>query len=117
MLLVSDLRDPANQQTAGTLRIGDAFCCLGRACEVYRRIETPGVEWTIDELSIGRFLGASGLPPVEVAEWYGWGIDVDPNIGTASMASLNDTHCLQFKDIAQELEEWIERCLEEWETA
>ena len=30
------LRDPKNEQAQSALRMGDAFCCLGGLCEVYR---------------------------------------------------------------------------------
>lgn len=115
-LLVQDLRDPANFQTTGALRIGDTYCCLGRACEVFRKNSQTSIEWKPEHESKFSFLERTGLPPEEVSEWYGWPCN-DPTVGTSSMAGMNDTHCLLFKDIAEELESWVEKKIEEWETA
>ncbi len=109
----------------------DTYCCLGVACEVYRR-ETGDGEWEGSGRSPGaeankydRFLGADLCLPVKVAEWYGL-IDPDvdgPPMGVNSispkvramiisgetydtpLANLNDDQGWTFEQIADVLED------------
>ena len=53
-------------QTTGSLRDRRGFCCLGVACEVYRKETGEGV-W-IEDVE-WRFLGHEGDLPTRVAEW------------------------------------------------
>jgi hypothetical protein len=69
---------PSFDQAVGALRSPRGFCCLGVACEVFRR-ETDQGRWNDDELEAFdrfTFLGENNIMPIRVAEWYG--LDENP---------------------------------------
>jgi hypothetical protein len=61
---VAALRSGEFKQTKGRLRDTKGFCCLGVACEVYRR-ETGNGEWDDD----GLFQGTGEVLPRNVLRW------------------------------------------------
>ncbi len=63
---VAALRSGEFQQTKGVLRSPEGYCCLGVACEVYRR-ETGAGEWD----DSNQFQGHGDVPPIEVQRWLG----------------------------------------------
>ncbi len=72
--LTAALRSGEFPQDTGLLRTPEGWCCLGVACEVYRR-ETGQGRW--EECSVGfKFVLDSGDSRVEllraVADWYGF---------------------------------------------
>jgi len=81
-LWVEALESGEFRQAAGALRKigggdglleGSGMCCLGVACEVYRRHSPPasGVEWVSQDNGVATFLGAQSMLPEAVREWYG----------------------------------------------
>lgn len=130
-LLIADLRDPANKQAQGHLRVGDAYCCLGRACEVFRK-ETSNGKWespiTSTSFTVFVFYSKHSLgmdqfkttPPGEVAEWFGWltpnpTITADDRGGGLTMIALNDVQKKTFPQIADTLELYVADRLLHWE--
>jgi hypothetical protein len=79
--LIAALRSGEFKQGTRRLRPGDSFCCLGVACELYRR-ETGHGEWVDDDdIYVGpihtfkleeRPFGESSVLPVQVMRWLGW---------------------------------------------
>ena len=72
----------------------DMYCCLGVACDVYRKrggLLEHGWE------SLG------GLPKT-VREWYGL-VECDPTLGGVPATIMNDRHRRTFKFIADRIEE------------
>ena len=69
--LVEALRSGEFKQAKGALRTGDGFCCLGVACETYRRITGVG-EWEDCEGGDMRFLSDTKLLPPRVREFFGF---------------------------------------------
>lgn len=97
------------QQTQQQLRDGrkNAFCCLGVACEVYRK-ETGVGRWSADGVfRIGTDDGYDlGLPPT-VAEWFGLegrslgSNELSPLLGAYYAHEWNDDKGATFADIAK----------------
>lgn len=109
-LLVAALRSGEFQQARNRLRDRDAYCCLGVACEVYRRTTGDG-EWKGQ--ARGEWFRADGesasnytLPWV-VLDWYGFD-DVNPTVRLDDegfpAATLNDERALDFPTIADAFE-------------
>lgn len=86
---VEALRSGEYKQGKRALRTGDAYCCLGVACDLYRKHENgpdwgqPFDDWTYD------FLGHGGDLPKRVRDWLGLRTP-DGHHGLASLANLND---------------------------
>ena len=75
--LVEALRSGDYDQTKGNLRVGDGYCCLGVACDLYRKIEDPSMQWKMEWnpvvcADVWQFMGAPGLLPSEVQNWLGF---------------------------------------------
>lgn len=64
---VEALRSGEYKQGEEALRNGDRFCCLGVACDLFRKNTTKG-EWVNEE-----FLGQSTVLPTLVRDWLGLG--------------------------------------------
>lgn len=66
MELVAALRSGRYSQTQKTLREGDAFCCLGVACDI------SGVgSWDEHDVYLVDSARATHLLPIEVSEYFG----------------------------------------------
>ena len=61
-LLAEDLRTTDAAQGKECLRNGKSFCCLGRACEVFKKHEDPRFKYRGSSLSM----------PEIVQSWYGF---------------------------------------------
>ena len=61
---VAALRSGEYQQTGGALRYDGGYCCLGVACDLYRKHK--GLQWVGDS-----FLGEELTLPLVVQEWLG----------------------------------------------
>ena len=90
-------------QARGALRKGQAHCCLGVACEVYRKATGNG-KWDAD----GWFLGRMKHLPEEVSEWLGIasvdGLLVEGvSVTSRSLTELNDAG-VGFAEIAHLIE-------------
>lgn len=126
---VDALRSGGFQQSTGALRKGDAFCCLGVACEVYRRETGLGV-W---DASTGQEEGVTAFEerpvtafdedgnlgvarnwetlPDQVATWLG--LDADPGLvpepssgllAKTQASTLNDEYGYSFAALADAIE-------------
>lgn len=68
-LWIDDLLSGKFSQARGRLRRNDSYCCLGVACERFRR-ETGQGYWANDEFVLNDGISTTGLP-FEVIDWYG----------------------------------------------
>lgn len=103
---VEALRSGEYQQTQGTLRNmrrGDSYCCLGVACEIYRK--EFGGEWLdLDEDGWPYFLDRSANLPDDVQGWLGLKTSTGSfGDGDASLAGRNDDGA-SFDEIADLIE-------------
>lgn len=109
---VADLRSGKYAQTTNVLRHEDAYCCLGVACETYRRVTGHG-QWKDEdgELYFSANEDLSGAEdqtlPEGVQRWLGVEdndprpvMDGDPTHAT----ELNDNQRLTFAEIAGAVE-------------
>lgn len=111
--LLDALRSGEFTQAQGQLRRGDGHCCLGVACEVYKR-ETGNGTWThLDDEP--RFVASdhaddwsAHLLPPTVKEWYGFSSEAgrfeDAVAYFTCLTDLNDCGGLSFEDIADVIE-------------
>jgi hypothetical protein len=107
---VALLRSGEFYQAKGMLRDGVARCCLGVACDAYRRSEDQGSRWATSE-STGAytFKGEYLFLPDEVQDWLGIDSD-DPWVymeHSRTLADMNDNGAT-FPEIADAIEkEWL----------
>lgn len=101
---VKALRSGEYQQAQATLREGDAYCCLGVACELYRQTVGKG-EWGEKTKKGTAFLGTLGhlTPPVQ--DWLGLsdGYGSYGSDRTHSLTERNDAGAT-FSEIAEIIE-------------
>ena len=99
--LVGALRSEEYKQTSGALRDADGYCCLGVACDLYRKTEDPERDWVlVDAKSVPdqdkldehwEFLNINDLLPKEVMEWLGFATRKgDLHDGRNALSTLND---------------------------
>ena len=99
--LVGALRSEEYKQTSGALRDADGYCCLGVACDLYRKTEDPERDWVlVDAKSVidqdkldehWEFLNTNDLLPQEVMEWLGFATRKgDLHDGRSALSTLND---------------------------
>lgn len=125
--LVEALRSGEFSQTAGQLRKEDSFCCLGVACELYRREnpDTSSWEGNLNEIPKFQISSEDGIVhrssdwlPLPVREWLGFtgasgnfhaseitvshGIDMT-YLTLAALAAMNDARA-SFEYIASFIE-------------
>lgn len=115
--LVDALNSGEFTQTRGKLSDGEGYCCLGVACEIYRR-ETGNGEWVERKKynrerhrgNANQFLVSgerfSSFLPKEVREWFGFNDDPPNNYLQSLLINMNDgllsPH--SFSDIAKAIE-------------
>ena len=108
-LWVKALRSRKYQQGRGWLHPTEkTYCCLGVACEVYRK-ETGRGEWVGEDehqgaaFTQGKQKGSVQVLPDFVGKWFGL-----PNgsteVGDEDLVALNDFHEWSFKRIATAIE-------------
>jgi hypothetical protein len=101
--LIAALRGGEYEQAHERLRKGDAFCCLGVACDLYAKAH--GESWTQKD-DEWYFLGVAEFLPGEVQEWLGF-LDNDGAFAgparSTSLAERNDGGT-SFEDIADIIE-------------
>lgn len=112
-LLVDALRSGEYEQGQAALRTEDKYCCLGVACDVYRKHNRNG-KWVAetDSMYSYRFSlygdSQGGVLPEIVAKWYGFGRNPNPGLnfeaGYASATFINDHSGLDFSQIANAFE-------------
>lgn len=107
---VAALRGGEFTQTTGALHDAMGYCCLGVACETFRRITGKGRWDSLYDFDMGDYTVGDVLPEV-VAGWLG--VDTNPALVSAAdpvlaelvlAASLNDEHGYTFADIADAIE-------------
>lgn len=109
-LWVQDLRTTKAPQATGALKVKlpsgkFGYCCLGRACEAYRRATGKG-RWRHGQFIIDSAEGINFLP-TPVMEWLG--VDCDPELQEGNSASqINDNTCADFQQIANLIEKRFE---------
>jgi hypothetical protein len=90
---VAALRSGEFVQGIGCLNMDNKLCCLGVACEVYRK-HKPDFEYT----------GQSGYLPGEVRDALGLASDNGSSYDEDTLVSLNDSKNLTFHEIADVIE-------------
>jgi hypothetical protein len=100
---VEALRSGKYKQGDSVLKMRDAFCCLGVACDISRVGEWHQVEPFEFEEYRTRNGESSALLPYEVSVWLGF-TDEDPQIGKTLATELNDSDRLTFAEIADRIE-------------
>ena len=103
---VEALRSGEYEKGKGALRTGDTFCCLGVACEVYRRKAKKG-HWNGGWFAASKKSEHRSILPREVAKWLG--LTSDPVVTlksreSVSLINLNDGRGYSFKRIAKVIE-------------
>jgi hypothetical protein len=87
---VTALRSGRYSQAIGKLKDHSGYCCLGVACDVFRKAkkrqgEAHGWDYGKGDDSYS-FLGELGEMPTDVAEWFG--LATDPKIIVGSMGEI-----------------------------
>jgi hypothetical protein len=110
-LWVEALRSDEYKQGKGRLRQDDEFCCLGVACDVFRKATGEG-EWLgrvdapVFDISESRKM--SFFLPVEVQKWLAGSFSFNDMVryegGYWPLVLLNDEEGLTFAQIADLLE-------------
>lgn len=115
--LVAALRSGEFTQGTGHLRpADDKYCCLGVACELYRREFPTSAEWD-EDYDPAKFMmlddsddDSDTSLPDEVRQWLGWTstdgeVANNHDLGTqeSSLAGINDAG-YTFEEIAQLIE-------------
>ena len=106
-LLVDALRSGKFTQGRMVLRIDQAYCCLGVACEIYRQ-ETGAGSWQDARQYAKSFVVAGEESvtqlPDPVANWYGFG-DQNPRLQEFNSAIFANDDGRSFRLIADDFEE------------
>lgn len=68
---VAALRSGEFKQGAGRLRKAENYCCLGVACELYRRQDPAGHQWTEVLKEVFNFMDKADSLPEPVRLWLG----------------------------------------------
>ena len=104
--LVDALLSGKYEQARKTLRLGNSFCCLGVACDIYRK-ETKKGKWVRssgdDSYDIHSFLEHTSYLPDKVMKWFGFGDPRGDKIGKSELSLRNDLG-QSFKQIANAIE-------------
>ena len=100
-LWVEALRSGEYEQGVGALHEGDAFCCLGVACEVYQK-QVGGLGVEMPYRNTYEYDGETGELPGLLIDWLE--LNSDPKIGGKTAIRLNDEDRLSFDEIADAIE-------------
>lgn len=115
-LWVEALRSGEYEQTMGVLcRVSEegekSYCCLGVACEVYRK-EVGGLGTSVDGTLVrfgGKKRGEVAVLPERVRDWLGLATSSGhtgkcDGLANIALTSYNDHHGWSFKKIAAHIE-------------
>lgn len=110
---IAALRSGTYKQGMGQLKNGDAYCCLGVACDLYRKVTRKG-RWEKDRCAETEAfrLGSKGHAfnlPGFVADWLFGKSLCHPIIMDIQFTYLNDTKCWNFTEIAAVIEDYLEK--------
>lgn len=108
---VEALRSGVYKQGKNYLHEGDTYCCLGVACDLYRRYESgPGwrdEDTDEDGFPANSYMGEAGVLPATVRDWLGLGDEcgchVVSKVQGRSLSGLNDQGNT-FEEIADVIE-------------
>jgi len=117
-LFLVALRSGDFVQTTGKLREGDSYCCLGVACEVYRK--TTGIgEWITKQCPeakhtyLPHFINSYTYLPAPVAVWLNSEenpiLHTDEHGQELTAADLNDDEGWDFEQIADAFEKYFKK--------
>jgi len=106
---VAALRSGEFTQGRGSLKSPEGYCCLGVACELFRRAHPEEAGW-VHYIRYDQFLlnesGNTHALPLRVMHWLGlrdnYGV-FQSDIGEPSLAAMNDTNHT-FEEIANMIE-------------
>ena len=98
---IEALRSGEFEQGQGALRKGNQYCCLGVACELYRREHPDSVAWDLIGLNM-TFYGKHSTLPIRVRDWIGLRT-IDGSYQRVSLINMNDDG-YTFEEIADVIE-------------
>jgi hypothetical protein len=106
---ITALRSNEYNQTQGSLRTSEGYCCLGVLCDLYVK-EHDVEEWNVGPHGSYAFKGEPNILPNCVIEWSGLN-DANPYVlsfhdDMLSLANMNDCG-KTFGEIAQVIEEQL----------
>lgn len=96
---VAALRSGKYEQTTGTLRRGDAFCCLGVLCNLHAQAH-PGI--AARQPTPDQYMGSEGTLPMSVRAWAS--INANPMVENYTLSEWNDVKGADFDRIATLIE-------------
>ena len=99
---IAALRSDQYKQVTGVLKNDNGYCCMGVMCDLLNPDGWGEHCQTYGGWAYGFTYKSDEdleVPPEDVMEYYG----IDPNLA-ASFAALNDTHRLNFHQIADAIE-------------
>ena len=95
------LRSGEYEKGPGQLKLGDRFCCLGVACDLYTKENKDGV-WSENDLFITQSTTIGNFLPNEVIDWLG--LDMGQMELTRMNDGSDDYEPKSFKQIADFIE-------------
>lgn len=109
-LWLKALRSGKYKQTTGCLRDKNengeiGYCCLGVLTDIYIKTH-EGAEWGDSLDKMYTFDGEAAILTEKVQEWAGLELPA-PLVNGDSLAFLNDSRNLSFKQIAERIEEYL----------
>lgn len=99
---VAALRSGKYQQVKGALRRSEGYCCLGVACDVYRK-ETRKGRWLKGNHGNFIFMRTSQVLPLAIQEWLGLTDELGYVDEDRALTELNDNGST-FAEIADLIE-------------
>lgn len=88
-LWVADLRSGKHKQAQGVLRRDDAFCCLGRLCDLHQQAH-PNIVWSNHPNCYSEYQDCSTVLPIDVIAWSGLN-GGNPRASMSTLSALNDS--------------------------
>lgn len=95
---VAALKSGKYKQTTGALKKKGGYCCLGVACELYRK-EHKDEAWRKNS-----FMGHDMALPEAVRDWLGLNSNTGTNGADDKLTVLNDDRRWKFSSIAKFIE-------------
>jgi hypothetical protein len=102
-LWVKALESGQYKQTRATLHDKNGYCCLGVACEVFKKATGRG-QWTRWKGFVVGNQHSDVYLPRNVGAWFGFE-NIDPQLGESCATERNDTKRDSFQTIASAIRE------------
>ena len=102
---IKALRSEKYNKGNGSLRVGDSFCVLGIACDIYAK--SHKIIWILDRKNIYSIINHSFTLPDEISKWLGLKTSCASYHRTensVSTLSLNNDNGMSFKKLADLIE-------------